>query len=326
MKVCIYGTGAVGGALAGRASKGGAEVSVVARGETLAAIRTKGLTVRTTIDTMHSTPKASENPADLGPQDVVIVTVKAPALPQVAAGIAPLLGPKTLVVFAMNGIPWWYFLGHGGEHDGRSLDRIDPGDALRRAIGPERVVGAVVYCGSAIVEPGVIEVETPKGRFVLGTPDGRMLPEFEALKTIFGAPDLSVEITPEIRRTVWAKVTQNICSGLLGCLTGTAPKSTYADPACADAVRRLVSEISAIAEAWGWSTGVDAEKMLAVQKNQTHVSSIILDILKGRSMEFDAVFGLPAELGRLAGVSTPTLDLFSALVKVKAREVGSYAG
>ena len=325
MKVCIYGTGAVGGALAGRLFKGGAEVSAVARDITLDAIRARGLIVRTTVEEIRATIRASDDPAALGPQDAVIVTVKAPALPAVAAGIGPLLGPRTIVVFAMNGIPWWYFLRHGGENEGRRLERIDPGDALRRAIAVERVVGGVVYCGSEILEPGVIRVETPKGRLYLGTPDGRSLPELDALAAALQMPDFTVEIVPEIRKTIWSKVTQNICSGLLGCLTGTTPKSTYADPACADAVRRLVAEVGAVARAMGYPTEVDAEKLLALQRNQTHVSSIILDLLKGRMMEFDAVFGAPGELARLMGVPTPTLDLLSALVKIKAREAGSYA-
>ncbi len=325
MRVCIYGAGAVGGALAGRLFKGGAQVSAVARGATLEAIREHGLTVRTTLEEIKATVNASDDPAALGPQDAVIVAVKAPALPAVAAGIGPLLGSKTIVVFAMNGIPWWYFLRHGGEHEGRRLERIDPDDALRRAIGIERVVGGVVYCGSEILAPGVIRVETPRGRLFLGTPDGRSPPDLEALAAVLRMPDFTVEITREIRKILWSKLTQIICSGLLGCLTGTTPKATYGDPACADGVRRLVAEVSAVARAMGYPTEIDAEKLLAAQKNQTHVSSIILDLLKGRKMEFDAVFGTPVEFARLIGVPTPTLDLLSALVKVKARDVGSYA-
>lgn len=324
MKVCVYGTGAVGGALAGRLFKGGAEVSAVARGAMLEAIRKNGLSVRTTLEEIKAEIRASEDPAVLGPQDAVIVTVKAPALPAVAAGIGPLLGPRTIVVFAMNGIPWWYFLRHGGEHEGRRLERIDPGDALRKAIGIERVVGGVVYCGSEILEPGVIRVETPKGRLFLGTPDGRPLPELDTLAAALQMPDFTAEITREIRKVLWSKAQQNICSGLLGCLTGTTPKATYSDPACADGVRRLVAEVGAVARALGITTEVEAEALLARQRNQTHVSSIILDLLKGRRMEVDALFGAPVELARLTGVPTPTLDLLSALVKAKAREVGSY--
>lgn len=326
MKVCVFGTGAVGGGIIGRLYKNGAEVSAVARGPMLDAIRKNGLIVRTTIDEVVAKIRASENPADLGPQDAVIVTTKAPALPDVAAGIGPLLGPKTVVVFAMNGIPWWYFLRHGGEFEGRRMERIDPGDAIRKAVAIERVIGCVVYRGSSITAPGEIHVESPKGRLVLGAPDGRDMPEIDALAKVLEAPDLAIEKTATIRTTVWAKATQNICSGLLGCLTGTTPKATYSDPVCADAVRTIVAEISAVASAFGHQTGVDAEKILAAQKNQTHISSIILDILKGRRMEFDSLFAAPAELGRLKGVPTPTFDLLSALVKAKAREVGSYAG
>ena len=145
MKVCIYGAGAVGGHIAARLAEGGAEVSLVARGEHLAAIRANGLRVETKDGVFVSQPVATDDPSSLGRQDVVIVSVKAPALPGIVAGIKPLLGDETLVLFALNGIPWWYLQGQGGMLEGASLPRIDPQSLLTAAIAPERVVGAVAY-------------------------------------------------------------------------------------------------------------------------------------------------------------------------------------
>ena len=174
MRVCVYGAGAIGGHLAVRLARGGAEVSVLARGPHLAAIQHDGLTVHTSEGQLHARVQASDDPKALGPQDAVLVTVKAPALPAVAAGIGPLLKPDTPVAFVMNGIPWFYFHGIGGALEGRRLPKIDPGDALWRAVGPERAIAGVVYAASAVIAPGVIELENPNSRVVLGEPDGAL--------------------------------------------------------------------------------------------------------------------------------------------------------
>jgi 2-dehydropantoate 2-reductase len=149
MKICIFGAGAIGGHLAARLHRAGAQVSIVARGARLAAVQANGLTVHAVDGVHHAPVRASANPAELGLQDAVFVTVKAPALPAVAASISPLLGPETPVAFVMNGIPWWYFDRLPGPHAGKSLPRIDPEDALRRSVGPSRTIGGVVYSASA---------------------------------------------------------------------------------------------------------------------------------------------------------------------------------
>jgi 2-dehydropantoate 2-reductase len=170
MRICVYGAGAIGGHLAVRLARGGADVSVLARGAHLAAIQRNGLTVHTTEGQLNARVLASDDPKSLGPQDAVLVTVKAPALPAIAAGIGPLLKPDTSVAFLMNGIPWFYFHGIGGELEGRRLPKIDPGDALWRAVGPERAIAGVVYAASTVIEPGVIDLENANPRVVLGEP------------------------------------------------------------------------------------------------------------------------------------------------------------
>jgi 2-dehydropantoate 2-reductase len=187
MTVCVCGAGAIGGQIAARMTRRGATVSVITRGPHLAVIQRDWLTVRASDGTLHINPPATDDAAPLGPQDAVVVAVKAPALTSVAAAIAPLLRADTAVAFVVNGIPWFYFHGLGGELEGRRLPRIDPGDALWRIVGPERAIAGVVYAASAVVAPGVIEVENPKSRVILGEPDGRVS---ERAQSIAGLGDL----------------------------------------------------------------------------------------------------------------------------------------
>src|SRR3954452_17433364 len=173
MKLCVFGAGAIGGNLAARFAAA-AEVSVIARGEHLAAIQRDGITVEAPDRTINAKVKASADARDLGPQDLVIVTVKAPALPDVAAGIGPLLKPDTPVLFVMNGIPWWYFHAHGGPLDGKRLPAIDPGDAVWNAVGPQRAIGGVIYSSSTVVRPGVVRNVSGRVHLTTGEPNGAM--------------------------------------------------------------------------------------------------------------------------------------------------------
>jgi 2-dehydropantoate 2-reductase len=326
MKICIYGAGAIGGYLAGRLYKGGAEVSVIARGANLAAIRRRGITVKAPLRTIDARVSATDDPASLPPQDAVVVAVKAPSLPSITGGLAPLLGPQTKVAFVMNGIPWWYFHAHGGPFDGRRLPRIDPGDIMLKSVGVERTIGGVIFAGCDVVEPGVVHVETPKTRLILGRPDGRPSPDIEMLAEHLRDDDFIVEPTAHIRRRIWSKLQMNICSGLFGCLTNAAPKWSYSEPACEHGVRRLCAEAGAIADAMGCPTGFDADKLLARVRHQSHKTSIAQDLGNGRPMEFDSMFGAPLDMARLMSVPTPTFDLLAELVKVRARVAGSYDG
>src|SRR4051812_45126486 len=225
MKIAVYGAGAIGGHLALRLHRGGADVSVIARGPHLDAIRRDGLTVHAVDGTHHARIAATDRPDTLGPQDAVFVTVKAPALPQVAAGIPPLLGADTPVAFVMNGIPWWYFDSLSGPHEGRSLPRIDPDDALRRALGPGRAIGGVVYSASAVIAPGVVEVEQPKSRIILGEPDASDSERVRTLAGLITKGGISGEATRAIRTEIWNKLISNIAGGSIAVLTGCAPKT-----------------------------------------------------------------------------------------------------
>jgi 2-dehydropantoate 2-reductase len=326
MRVCVYGAGAIGGHLAVRFARGGAEVSVVARGPHLAAIQRDGLTVHAVDGEHHVTVAASDDPATLGPQDAVVVTVKAPALSQVAANIVPLLRPETGVAFVMNGIPWWYFHALPGALEGTRLPRIDPDDVLWRAVGPERAIGGVVYAASAVIAPGVIEVEQPRSRVVFGEPDGRVSERAEALAELLKAGGIVGEASPDIRTEIWNKLISNLAGGTLAVLSGAAPRAVYADPVCAAAGERVMQEAAAIAEALGSKPHRNFAQRIASTASMDHKPSILQDLELGRPMEVDGMFDAPLQLARLAGVTVPTLELLVALAKQRAQAAGLYAG
>lgn len=322
MRVCVFGAGAIGTHVAGRLAKGGATVSVVARGSQLAAFTGGDLVVRAADGEIRARVHASADPAALGPQDVVVVTVKAPALPAVAAAIGPLLGPDTAVAFVMNGIPWWYF--QGTPDDARRLPLLDPGDALRRAVDPARVIGGVVYSACTVVEPGVVQVDNARSRIVLGDPDGAVTVRTEALAAVLRAGGLTMEVTDRIRDTVWSKLLLNLGSGALGVLTGGPPSAFFAEAACRDATRRILEEAAAVARSMGCRVEPNADGQIANGRASMHKTSILQDLEMGRPMEIDTLYTVPIGFARAQGIPTPTLDLLSALVRVRARNAAIY--
>jgi 2-dehydropantoate 2-reductase len=327
VKICVFGAGSVGGYLAGFLAKGGAEVSVVARGAHLGAIRANGLTVETPDGAINVKLAASDNPAELGRQDAVIVTVKAPGLPAVAATIGQLLGPGTPVAFAMNGIPWWYFHAHGGPLDGRRLPRLDPDDALWRAVGPQRAIGGIFWPACSVPAPGVVRLLTGAGRgTVFGEPDGTTTPRIESLAGAFRAGDLPVSIAHNIRELIWQKLTFNLSAGPMCVLTQAPVRATHEQPALIECSRRMLAEAEAIAFAMGYRLDIDVERVVATNTQLAHRPSILQDLEASRPMEIDALYSVPLELARLMDVPTPTLDLLVSLIRTKARAKGLYIG
>jgi 2-dehydropantoate 2-reductase len=324
LRACIYGAGAIGGHLAARLAKGGADVSVIARGPNLQAMRAGGLRVHAPDGDLHAPVRATDDPAELGPQDAVIVTVKAPALPAVAAGIAPLLGPDTPVVFAMNGIPWFYFHREGGKHDGARLDQLDPGGALWDAVGPERGVAGVVYSACTVLAPGVIEVANRGSRLILGESGGTASSRLEALAAVFRAGGLPIEISDRIRDAIWQKLLLNLGMGPLAVLTGAAPNRFFAEAAYQQATRLVLDEAAAIAAALGCRVMLNAEGLIRNGKELNHKPSILQDLELGRPMEIGSIYDVPLELARMHGVATPVLDLLIAMTRARAREAGLY--
>jgi 2-dehydropantoate 2-reductase len=319
MKICVYGAGAIGGHLAARLDAGGADVSVVARGPQLGAIQADGLRVETPGGRLTARVQATDDPARLGPQDAVLVTVKAPGLASVAAAIAPLLGPATPVVFVTNGIPWWYFHGHGGDQEGRRLPRLDPDGTIWTAIGPQRTLGGVVYSACTVVAPGVVQVDTTRDRLTIGEPHGAASPRGEAIAAILRAGGLHCAVTSRIRDAIWAKLALNIAMGPPCVLTRSTPSAVLSDPVLEALVRTLVTEAVAIAHAMGCPITVDADAILGSARQSQHKPSILQDLELGRPMEIDALYTVPLDLAVTAGVQAPSLALLTALMRGQAR-------
>ncbi len=324
MKICVYGAGAIGGHIAARLAKGGASVSVVARGPHLAAIREHGLTVHAADGVLHSRPEASDDPAALGPQDAVFVTVKAPGLAAVAAGIAPLLRPETAVAFVMNDIPWWYH--DRTPADGRRLPELDPGEALRRAVGIPRTIGGVVYSAATVIEPGVIRIEAADSRVILGEVDGASTPRLQALGAALEAGGLGAPLVPDIRQAVWTKLLGNLMNGPLCLLARADIADTLADPAVRALSLRIAEEVLALAAAEGWPLGGDtAAVRLERSARLHHRPSILQDLEAGRTMEIEALFRAPLRLAAERGVAMPDLAAMVALATSAAVAAGLYA-
>jgi 2-dehydropantoate 2-reductase len=325
MRLCVFGAGAIGGHIAARLAKGGADVSVVARGAHLTAIQEHGLTVNSDDGSFTVGVAASNDPSALGPQDAVIVTVKAPALPTVASGVGPLLRAGTPVVFAMNGIPWWYFHAHGGPLEGQRLPTLDPGDALWDAVHPQNVIGGVVYSACTVTAPGMIQVAERRSRIVLGEPDGSDSARLGHIADALRAGGWSIDVTDRIRDQIWTKLLMNLYSGLLGIVGGAPLPSVMADAACAAAARNIIAEGQAIAEAMGCHVTLDTEKVFANARHSRHTPSIVQDLNMGRPMEIETMYAVPLALARQHGLRTPTLDLMVALAAQRAIAAGLYA-
>ncbi len=324
MRICVYGAGAIGGWLAGFLAKSGAEVSVVARGAHLAAIRRDGLTVETPDTRFTVKVNASDDPADLGPHDAVIVTVKAPSLPQVAANIAPLLGADTSVTFLNNGIQWWYFMGHGGAMDGQRIPALDPGGALWSAIG-ERTIGGIAWPASSVPQPGTVRLLGGGARgCVIGAPDGLTTPAIQALADAYKAAGLAITVTPKIRDVIWEKLAFNLSAGPMCVLTMSPVKVTHEEEALVATSRRVMAEAMALIDAMGCSVSIDVEKVVAGNRVLGHRPSILQDLEAGRPMEIDALYAVPLQFAAQIGVPMPTLELLATLIKVRARSAGLY--
>lgn len=323
-RICIYGAGAIGGFLGARLAPTDVELSLVARGPHLAAIRDHGLTLFEEGTSATHRIKASDDPAELGPQDFVIVTLKAHSLPAIVEPMQPLLGPDTAVMFATNGVPWWYFHGLEGSYADRRLQTVDPGNVIWDGVGPQRAIGCVVYPAAEITAPGVVEHRSGD-RFPLGEPNGERSDRVKALSSLLSAAGLRAPVRPRIRDDIWIKLWGNASFNPVSALTGATLKQIGEDPLTAQVIRQIMEEAQAIGEALGTRFAVDIDKRIAGGTAVgDHRTSMLQDLDMGRPMEIDALVGAVQELGRLVGQPTPTLDTVLALVKQRARLAGCY--
>jgi 2-dehydropantoate 2-reductase len=327
VKICVFGAGAIGGLVGARlAAKSEVEVSLVARGPHLAAMRRDGLTLKEAGRETMVRVAATDRPAELGPQDYVFLALKAHSIPGVLDSLKPLLGPDTAVVTAQNGVPWWYFYKHGGAHEGRRIEAVDPGGKIWEAIGPERAIGCVVHPAAEIEAPGIVR-HVEGDRFPLGEPSGEKTERLLALSRVFVAAGLRAPIRPQIRGEIWTKLWGNLSFNPISALTGGTLAEIAGDPGTRAVARAMMVEAQAIGEALGVSFPVGVERRIdGAAQVGAHKTSMLQDLELGRPLEIDALVTAVQELGRLSGTPTPAIDLVLAFVRQRARLAGCYAG
>ena len=320
MKIAIYGAGAIGGLLAARFVRAEVgEISVIARGANLEALDARGITLVGPEEEHVNVPvRAVEDPALLGVQDYVIVAVKAPAGPEVAPRMKPLLGPATAVVTAQNGIPWWYFHRAGGAFEGHRLASVDPGGVQWRSIGPERVIGCVVYPAAELLEPGVVRL-IEGDRFVLGEPSGERSARVLRLARAFVAAGFRAPVRPRIRDEIWIKLLGNLAFNPVSALTGATLGRIGTDPELRAVVRRMMEEAREVAQRLGVRFALDLERRIeGAAAVGDHRTSMLQDLERGRPLEIDALLGAVVELAELVSVEVPTLRVVLALLRARA--------
>jgi 2-dehydropantoate 2-reductase len=325
MKICIFGAGAIGGFMGVKLAQSGAEVSLVARGPHLAAMQANGLTLIEEGGELTTVPvMASDDPAKLGPQDYVIVTLKAHSVPPIVEKIKPLIGENTTIVSGVNGVPWWYFHGVGGDLEGSRLTSVDPNDAQWNGFGPDRVLGCVVYPAAEVVEPGVIK-HIEGNRFSIGEPDGSKSERAITLSKVLMASGLKAPVRRRIRDEIWVKLWGNMSFNPISALTHATLDVLCTDPATRSVTRAMMVEAQEVAEKLGVKFPIDVDRRIdGGAAVGLHRTSMWQDLELGRPMEIDALVTSVQELGRLTDTATPTIDTVLALVQLRAKTAGLY--
>lgn len=326
MKICIFGAGAIGGYMGVKLAQAGADVSLVARGPHLAAMKDRGLTlIEEGGDPVTVPVTASDNPADLGPQDYVIVTLKAHSVPPVVPKMQPLIGDHTTIVSGVNGVPWWYFHKIGTDLEGTRLESVDPGNAQWDGFGPDRVLGCVVYPAAEVIEPGVIK-HIEGNRFSLGEPDGSKSDRATALSQALSSAGLKAPVRPRLRDEIWVKLWGNLSFNPISALTHATLDVLCTDPGTRAVARGMMIEAQEIGEKLGVKFPIDVDRRIdGGAAVGAHRTSMLQDLDQGRPMEIDALVGSVQELGRVTGTPTPTIDTVLALVQLRGKTAGLYS-
>jgi 2-dehydropantoate 2-reductase len=324
MKVCIYGAGAIGGYLGVQLAQADADVSLVARGAHLAAMKANGLRLLIGDEERVVHPRCTDNPADLGPQDFIIICLKAHSITGVIDAMKPLIGSHTRIITAVNGIPYWYFYKHGGAYENSMLESIDPGGRQWREFGPERAIGCIVYPATEIEAPGVIR-HVYGDRFPIGEPSGERSADVERLSALFVKAGLQAPVLDRIRDEIWLKLWGNVCLNPISALTHATLDVICSDPSTRALSKAIMLEAQTIAETFGAKLRVDVERRIeGARKVGAHKTSMLQDLERGRPMEIDPLVTVVQEMGRLTKTPTPSLDAVHALVVQRAKVAELY--
>lgn len=323
LKVCIYGAGAIGGYLGAQLSLAGVDVTLIARGDHLEAMQWDGVRLRIGGEERIAHPRCTGVAAGVGEQDYVFVTVKAPSVADIVEPMQALLGPQTAVVWAVNGVPWWYFWNLDGPWRDHRIAAVDAEGALWDRIGPERIIGCVVYPAAQVAEPGVIE-HVEGDRFTLGEPAGGKSERVERLGRTLVAAGFRAPVR-DIRREIWLKLWGNLAFNPVSVLTNETLDVIATEPGTRAVCRAMMLEAQAIGERLGVRVPLDVEARLdGGAAVALHRTSMLQDFERRRPLEIDALVTAVQELGRVVEVPTPTIDVVLALVQQRARRHGLY--
>jgi 2-dehydropantoate 2-reductase len=323
-KIAIVGAGAIGGWLGVHLARAGAQVSVLARGDTLAAVQAHGLQLHQGGELHTVAVKASNDAAVLGVQDLVVISVKAPALAAVAAQVGPLIGPNTVVLTAMNGVPWWFLQGFGGPVAGQSLKAVDPEGAIARALPAQHIIGCVVHASCSVDAPGVIRHHFGDG-LIVGEPIGQVTPRAQALHTLLKTAGFNATLSPQIQKDIWYKLWGNMTINPISAITGATTDRILDDVL----VRQFVSSVMLEAKAIGEKIGIPIEQQpedrhAVTRKLGAFRTSMLQDVAAGKPVELDALVSAVRELGQLTQVDTPMTDALLGLSRLHAQGLGLY--
>jgi 2-dehydropantoate 2-reductase len=324
MKVCIYGAGAIGGFIGTRLAAGGeCSVAAVARGATLLALRQHGWRLRQGAQVLQAPARAAEDPLELGVMDLVVLAVKGPALPEVARRIAPLLGPQTLVLPAMNGVPWW-FAQSTPALAGEPLRSVDPDGCIGQHIPQAQVLGCVVHASTFTPEPGLVEQRMGQG-LIVGEPAGGLTPRVQALSELLGRAGFDATASPSIRQDIWYKLWGNMTMNPVSAITGASVDRIMADPLVLAFCSAAMREAADIGARIGCAVTQSPEDRHAVtRKLGRFKTSMQNDVEAGRAIELDALVTVVREIAQRLGVATPNIDALLGLTRLFARVHGLY--
>lgn len=323
-KICIYGVGAVGGFIGTLLAKSGSEVCAVARGATLNALLVNGLKLQIGDDIIVAPVRVAENPEDLGVQDLVVVAVKAQSMAEIAAKITPLIGPETVVLTAMNGVPWWFFQQTNGACADLQLKSVDPDGKIAAAIPGDRVVGAVVHGSFASNGHGFARNVFGK-KLIIGEPDGSHSKRLQALADLLSKTGIEVETSHSIQREIWYKLWGNMTMNPVSALTGATCDKILDDPLVNRFCLKVMAEAAEIGARIGYPINQSGEERNAVTRQLgAFKTSMLQDVESKRSLELDALITSVREIGQKIGVETPEIDTLLGLCRLHARQRGLY--
>lgn len=324
MRICIFGAGAIGGFMGAELALAGADVTLIARGPHLAAMQKDGLKLIRDGQEKVAKVRAFETAAEAGPQDFVVITLKAHSVPAVVPAMKPLLGPDTAIVWGVNGVPWWYFYGLDSPLKDSRLASVDPGNVQWDGFGPERMIGCVVYPACEVDAPGVVR-HVEGDRFTLGEPTGEKTARVTALSEALVKAGLKAPVRPRIRDEIWIKLWGNLCFNPISALTHATLDVIATEPGTRAVARAMMLEAQAIGEKLGVKFGIDVDKRIAgAAAVGAHKTSMLQDLERARPMEIDALVTAVQEMGRMVDVPTPAVDIVLALIRQRATVAGLY--